>query len=341
MKPILSLCAFLFVISSIDAQTLDATISINSSNKLVITINSPASFEFNQTVNAPTGFSIVIDEVYSVDPPALTSTLESGIIPYVSTNGNTGNVIQMGPFGFDYGVYTIRDDEITFPMTSTSFTTGDILTIEPGTIISFSSFSNPPTINPGPYTAFIPSDDYFSIAAPQVEVLPIQMIDFTAKYSGNQVFLSWESASEINNQGFEIENSNNGSDWEIVGYCRGNGTTNTNSKYEFVHKTPKFDTNYYRLKQIDFDGKIDYSKVIYVTYQGNKNLSISPNPTSGIIRFNTTEEGEVKIYDVSGNLLQHLDIIDQEIDISDLPSGILLIHVLTETIDSVYRVVKT
>ena len=189
------LISILFLsISDLHSQYfLDATISFNGSDNLVITINSDASFQFNQDHSG--AVSLIIDEVYDADAGNFTSSVDGGSgISYISTIGNTGSANQIGAFGFDFGVYTIRDEELTFPNPPASFSSGDILTIQAGTVISFGSFPSHPGINPGPYTAFIASDDYLSIAAPQVMTLPVELIRFSGTEKDNKIHLSWVTA---------------------------------------------------------------------------------------------------------------------------------------------------
>ena len=67
--------------------------------------------------------------------------------------------------------------------------------------------------------------------------------------------LSWKTASEINNSHFEIERSNNGKDFIKIGEIAGQGTSNSTKRYQFTDKNPGSAQQYYRLKQVDFDGK--------------------------------------------------------------------------------------
>lgn len=95
--------------------------------------------------------------------------------------------------------------------------------------------------------------------------VPVELTSFTAAYIDNSVVLQWETATETNNRGFEIQRSSNGSDFIAVGYLEGKGTTTTPQRYSFVDKAISPSTNYsYRLKQIDFDGTFTFSDVVNV-----------------------------------------------------------------------------
>ncbi len=184
--------------------------------------------------------------------------------------------------------------------------------------------------------------DYMALDAFQWNniILPVELTKFSGTSRNKNVHLSWETASEANNEGFQIEHSVDGIEWKNIGFKKGNGSTDLFSQYEFTHDSPTLESNYYRLKQLDFDGKFEYSAIINVSITADQEISISPNPTNGVIRLNKFSEGEIKIYDASGRILKELKISDQEINLSDLPNGILFIQVITKTQNTVKRILK-
>ncbi|MFZ1282204.1 MAG: T9SS type A sorting domain-containing protein [Ignavibacteriaceae bacterium] len=96
-------------------------------------------------------------------------------------------------------------------------------------------------------------------------VLPVELTSFTGSFIGNNVQLKWATATELNNSGFEIQRSVNGSAFATVGFVQGNGTTTEQKQYTFVDNTVTTRTGYaYRLKQIDFNGTFEYSSVVNV-----------------------------------------------------------------------------
>ncbi len=107
--------------------------------------------------------------------------------------------------------------------------------------------------------------------------IPVELAAFTAVPGRNMVTLTWSTATETNNQGFEIERKFKNVDWVNIGFIEGNGTTTEIQNYQFIDDyslTPYEGTVLYRLKQIDFNGTYDYSKQIAV------NLTIAPDETS-------------------------------------------------------------
>lgn len=97
------------------------------------------------------------------------------------------------------------------------------------------------------------------------EPLPIELLYFTADViNSDHVKLEWETVSEINNERFEIERSSDGTNWDIIGTVNGNGTTNESLKYSYSDRFPLQGLSYYRFRQIDYDGKWEYSDIVVV-----------------------------------------------------------------------------
>ncbi len=121
-------------------------------------------------------------------------------------------------------------------------------------------------------------------------VLPVELVSFEAKYLDEAVLLHWGTASETNNEGFQIERSKDGVRWEQIGFVEGKGTTSEAHQYEFFDEKPQSGTNYYRLRQVDFDGGEELSKVVSVDFRNLQdfgNLRIFPNPV---------HDGELNLY---------------------------------------------
>jgi photosystem II stability/assembly factor-like uncharacterized protein len=89
-------------------------------------------------------------------------------------------------------------------------------------------------------------------------IVPVELAGFTASVRGSDVTLNWQTATETNNMGFEIERREVDADWVQLGYIEGKGTTTETSTYSFVDKNVLAGTYNYRIKQIDFDGSFEY-----------------------------------------------------------------------------------
>ena len=130
-------------------------------------------------------------------------------------------------------------------------------------------------------------------------VIPVELTSFSARAIEDKVELIWNTATETNNQGFEIERSNGGQ-FEKIGFVAGFGTTTENKSYSFIDKNVKVGKYTYRLKQIDFDGKIEYSQVVEVEVNPPLTFGIEqnyPNPfnPSTLIKYSIAKDVNVNI----------------------------------------------
>lgn len=110
-------------------------------------------------------------------------------------------------------------------------------------------------------------------------VLPVSLVQFTAAYTGSSVRLQWITASEENSDYFDIERSADGTRFETIGNKPAAGTTTSRQYYNYEDASPLTGYSYYRLKQVDLDGRFTYSTIVRVTAQaGARGISIYPNP---------------------------------------------------------------
>jgi hypothetical protein len=167
-------------------------------------------------------------------------------------------------------------------------------------------------------------------------ILPIELFSFEAKPDGNNVNLNWRTASEKNNAYFTVEKSKDALNFETVGTISGAGNSNSSRAYSLVDFQPFSGVSHYRLKQTDFDGTFNYSKIVAIDFLNEEyGIKIYPNPTSDIITIDFLEHvlppsTRVSLTNVYGQQLELNQIISKNqinMDLSPLPSGIYFVGI--------------
>lgn len=139
--------------------------------------------------------------------------------------------------------------------------------------------------------------------------MPVELVRFNALLDkDNEVVLSWKTASERNNKGFEIQHSMDGSAWKVLDFVAGKGTTTETQTYVWQDKNPAPGINYYRLKQLDEDGNFAILKVKAVEIISDQLVvQLFPNPTNGdanLYLYSQKEEKvTIKVYNNLGKLV--------------------------------------
>lgn len=146
-------------------------------------------------------------------------------------------------------------------------------------------------------------------------------IEVSSKKEDN--VLSWSTSTETNNELFIIEHANTSAHFEEIGYIPGAGTSDKLNFYVFTHKDPSPGVNYYRIKQMDYDGLYSYSSVVYTHNESNK-ISAYPNPFSDVININT--DTNWVIMNTLGEILKKGK--GNTIPTSDLKKGIYILNVI-------------
>ncbi len=160
-------------------------------------------------------------------------------------------------------------------------------------------------------------------------ILPVKNKMFLVEKSGiNNTLLTWTTSTEVNNKGWNIQRSANGIKWENIGWTDGSGNTQMEKSYTFTDPRPMNGLNYYKLQQIDFDGKSSYSEVKYLEFRAVE-ISVYPNPVIDKLYIRGMEDGNpFTITDMNGRNIMQGKITKEYIDVSGLAAGsyILSIH---------------
>lgn len=173
-------------------------------------------------------------------------------------------------------------------------------------------------------------------------LLPVKLIAFHGKEHDDDVLLNWQTASEENNDYFQVEHSTDGSVFKPVGKVAGNGTTAVLSNYSFHHTQPSKGGNFYRLKQVDFDGQYAYSNIVHVETARGFDVEVYPNPSTGYVKLRgELAEGIARLTDITGRLILEKQLPDQNlIDLTQQPEGVYLVEIQTGNERVIKRVVK-
>lgn len=178
-----------------------------------------------------------------------------------------------------------------------------------------------------------------SLMAKAESITPVELASFTGNWNGNKVILKWVTATELNNYGFEIQKKTDYTNWYTIGFINGNGTKESSTSYSFSDDKISTSGKYsYRLKQIDNNGKSDYSAVVEMDINPAKGFVLDqnyPNPfnPSTKISFSIPKSSVVKlsVYNVVGEevtvLAQgYFDAGYHEVNFNSvsLPSGVYL-----------------
>ncbi|MEL7247553.1 MAG: T9SS type A sorting domain-containing protein [Bacteroidota bacterium] len=200
----------------------------------------------------------------------------------------------------------------------------------------------------------IPADDLcgtarggtHDIGAANVAFLPVELLFFAGNTTDDGNTLTWETASEQNNQGFSIEHSTDSKTWTVIDFQVGSGTSNQTQTYSYLHDAPKAGINYYRLRQIDYDSSYDYSDIIAINYEatGAKGeLLVFPNPATNTLNYRVpdlTTVQSVQLLDLFGKQVKSVPITNGQLSLADVPSGSYMLRVETATQMWQQRVVK-
>jgi hypothetical protein len=191
--------------------------------------------------------------------------------------------------------------------------------------------------------AVISSADFFKdwILVDNSTPLPVTLLNFEVDCENGFTVLNWSTASEINNDYFVIEKSTDAINFFPIATVQGNGNSNTVLSYTYTDETPNYATTYYRLKQVDFDGKFEYFNVVVSTCTTDENfnvnqLQLNDNVFGFTINTSSSEKLTVYLYDYRGRIISQETIVvnkgNNPISLSKphLSDGIYMLNIVGE-----------
>jgi hypothetical protein len=188
------------------------------------------------------------------------------------------------------------------------------------------------------------SGNRFYIVSSNSSSLPVSYASLTAVAVNNESHINWSTASETNTSHFEIERSTNGIDFIKIGHVDAANNSTQIVQYAFIDANPELE-NYYRLKQMDLDGKFEYSAIVRVSFKNKaNNYAIWPSPVSDLVQINNLTDDEVtyQINNVMGQPVKNgsISATHNSIDIQQLETGVYFISLQTISGNTVLKFVK-
>ena len=182
--------------------------------------------------------------------------------------------------------------------------------------------------------------------------LPVELVKLNINHDIEGVYLNWTTASEINNNYFEIQRSFDNNQFETIGMIEGNGNTNQLINYSFIdNNVDHNNTFYYRIKQVDYDGDFEYFNTLSITISPqkvtNNDINVFPNPFLNNLNI-TLNTGhfmveQVRLKTITGAILieQHNNFSHSlSIQLDQIPKGVYFLELAGNETTLVKRVVK-
>ncbi len=180
--------------------------------------------------------------------------------------------------------------------------------------------------------------------------LPITLLSFTAERKDKTALISWTTSGEEDNDYMAIERSQDGRNFREIGRVSGAGTTEREQHYRFIDEQPFAGMNYYRLRQVDFDGTFEYHRIASLDFgraaAGSTATQVYPNPTKGDLFFSAplAEDAELLLLNAQGQLVRQLSAQQTKarnsLSTASLPAGIYFLRIAAGGSTETLRFVK-
>jgi hypothetical protein len=168
----------------------------------------------------------------------------------------------------------------------------------------------------------------FISATVNITPLPLTWNEFTGQAAAKDIQLNWVTSAEVNTSVFEVEHKFENEDWRLLATVEASGNAVLESSYGYKHLSPRAGRNYYRIKQVDIDGRFTYSKTISVSIGTDRSLKIIGNPVvNGKLLLDSDIEEYISIYDLNGTekLKTMISSGRNSIDVTTWPRGVYIL----------------
>jgi uncharacterized repeat protein (TIGR01451 family) len=261
----------------------------------------------NQDISNPGTINVVVTgaEVTTLlNGPAAMNSGQTAAFTVTTTNNGQENALDVMPMltlpaGFTVvdplppgaqqntsgGVTTITFDKVTLPVNQSVANTVQVLAASTAPTGNYTVWSDYTYPSGDEIPDAVTSNNVSTLAVAVANPLPVQLTKFAAVAVGADALLSWETAQEVNNQRFEVERSLDGAAFTTIGTLAGKGTTPLASTYRHLDvgaSNRTADALYYRLRQVDYNGRASFSPVQAVRFHHTEaGVALYPNPTAG------------------------------------------------------------
>ena len=176
-------------------------------------------------------------------------------------------------------------------------------------------------------------------------VLPVNLWAFNIMQQNGNVLLNWQTASEQNSAFFVVERSNNGKNFKEIGRVNSKINLNKVQRYSFEDTNPFNGDNYYRLRQVDADSKITYSKIVFIDFNKRVAMKLYPNPAKDILMLqglNANMKATISIIGLEGGILARVIASGSTFtwNIKQLQPGTYFVRVESDKNVSILKFVK-
>lgn len=175
--------------------------------------------------------------------------------------------------------------------------------------------------------------------------LPVQLLSFTGYHHNQSNHLIWKTASESNNDYFIVERSTDGVNFVGIAKVKGQGSTSALSVYEIEDNSLSAKYNYYRLRQVDFNGTKDYSTIILLESSKEIPVKIYPNPVTDLVQLDLTgytEAVQINISNLEGKSFYSSGAVVEkikQISVTEFPAGVYLLQLKSEFSLTTYKLI--
>lgn len=268
------------------------------------------------TVNPGTSSSIAAEYTRSNPTTDISSTLD--------TDGATtaGAINQRGYWTLTFGSTNTAEITLTFDETDDAITANSNLVIakydnSASEWVAYAASSFTTTSVTASVTIDDISDIYFTVGSTSSSLLPIELKTFEATRESGTVILDWVTATEKNNDYFQVLRSPDALNWEALVTISGAGNSDQEIHYQWIDEYPFERDNYYRLKQVDYDGTEEFHQIAWITNEAlyPARLLVYGNPVTNsldfeLVNIDRSKPTQINLLDMNGRTIKRMSVIE-------------------------------